>query len=168
MGQLLCASRIRLAIGYITFKTAPPPGVLFGRPGQVSQTNKYRGLKSPYSSCGGSPEPGYPAITLPKLDVVPVDQLLCGFDRGAVILAIELDRPDEFAVIPNDINSILTHLRHPRRSTISSYAIIKIAIRRYGFGHNIKKLFCIEEDLLDRYRPIVLSELTMLANKAAS
>jgi hypothetical protein len=60
-------------------------------------------------------EPGYPAIPLPKLDVVAVDELLGGLNRRFVVRAIKLDSPNEMAVAAKDINPVFTHLRHPCR-----------------------------------------------------
>src|SRR5258708_4189728 len=60
-------------------------------------------------------KPRNPAVALPKFDVMSVDELLCGFNRSIVAGAIELNRPHEMAVVANDINSIVGHLRHPCR-----------------------------------------------------
>jgi hypothetical protein len=74
--------------------------------------------------CAG-PKLGYPAIPLPEfhvlvfhvLHVLALDQLFCGFNRSVVILAIKLNRPDESAVLADDVNAIIHHLRYPRRTT---------------------------------------------------
>jgi hypothetical protein len=56
-------------------------------------------------------EPGDPAVPMPKLNVVTVDELSCGFDCRIVVGAIEVDCPQEVAVAANDVNSIIGHLR---------------------------------------------------------
>jgi hypothetical protein len=71
---------------------------------------------------------------LPKLDIVAVDELLCGFNRGVVVLAIKLDRPHEMTVTANDINSIIAHLRHLYRRKFRNYAILKVPNSLFGSG----------------------------------
>jgi hypothetical protein len=69
------------------------------------------GLSSPCSHrlvFGSDIGPSDPVIPLPKLDIVAVDELPCG---GVVVRAIKLYRPQEMAVIANDINSIIARLR---------------------------------------------------------
>ncbi len=87
---------------------------------------EYCWLKTPLLALCAGPKPGYPAIPLPELHVLafhvlalhvlPVDQLFCGLDRSLVILAIKLNRPDDSAVLADDVHSVIRHLRHPRRT----------------------------------------------------
>jgi hypothetical protein len=53
---------------------------------------------------------GYDAVELPELNVVAVDKLFCGFDRGLVIETIKLNCSNEMAIEANDINPVLGHL----------------------------------------------------------
>jgi hypothetical protein len=79
------------------------------------------------------------AIPLPKLDAVAVHELLCRFNRRVVVGAIKLNHPHKVAVFPNDINSIIGHLRHPRSQKAIDDAITKIAERLFGPGLEMNK-----------------------------
>jgi hypothetical protein len=52
---------------------------------------------------------GYDAVELPELNVVAVDKLFCGFDRGLVIETIKLNCSNEMAIEANDINPVSPH-----------------------------------------------------------
>jgi hypothetical protein len=56
---------------------------------------------------------GYHALALPKLDILAVDELLCGFNGRVVVRAIKLDRADKMAIVADDVNPIIGQLRHP-------------------------------------------------------
>jgi hypothetical protein len=51
------------------------------------------------------------AFPLPKLNIVTVDVLLCGFDCCVIVGALKLDAPHDMAVVAKDINSIIGHQR---------------------------------------------------------
>src|ERR1700687_2215537 len=68
----------------------------------------------------------YYQVALPKLNVMAVDELLCGFNRGLVIGAIEQNRPNEMAVAADNVHSIIGHLRYPCRRKFRPLSVHKI------------------------------------------
>ena len=62
---------------------------------------------------GASIEPRDQAISLPKLNAVPVDVLPCRLDGCFVIGAVKENRFLEMAVSSYDVKPVVDHLRHP-------------------------------------------------------
>jgi hypothetical protein len=58
-------------------------------------------------------ELGYLAVTLPKLNVVPVDKLRCPFHGCFVVGAFDCVRVEKVAVGSDDVNAIVRHVAAP-------------------------------------------------------
>jgi hypothetical protein len=56
-------------------------------------------------------KPDDSAITLPKLNIAAVYELLGGFDGGSIVPAVEFDGFFKLAVAANDIDSVICHSR---------------------------------------------------------
>jgi hypothetical protein len=55
----------------------------------------------------------YPAISLPKLDIVAVHKLYCRFRRCLVVSTVKVHGFGIMAVVPDDVGSIMRHVMHP-------------------------------------------------------
>jgi hypothetical protein len=82
----------------------------------------------------------YHALALPKLDILAVDELLCGFNGRVVVRAIKLDRADKMAIVADDVNPIIGQLRHPAAGSRPDYAFTGIEWRLFGFRLETKTI----------------------------
>ena len=83
---------------------------------------------------------GYHALALPKLDILAVDELLCGFNVRVDVRAIKLDRADKMAIVADDVNPIIGQLRHPAAGSRPDYAFTGIEWRLFGFRLETKTI----------------------------
>ncbi len=77
----------------------------------------------------------YLSILLPKLDIVAVHELLCGFNCRSVVGAIEVYGVPEMAVPADDVGSIIAHVLHPTTRDARS-RIAKKQVCLSGSGPN--------------------------------
>src|SRR5258707_14396776 len=86
---------------------------------------------------GASIEPRDQAISLPKLDIVSVDALLCRLNCRFVVGAIEENRLLEMSVAADDVNSIIRHPRLPSRMNVHNYCFTRFGRCLSGTGLRI-------------------------------
>jgi hypothetical protein len=58
-------------------------------------------------------EPGYLSVSLPKLNVVAVNELLCLFRGLGIVGAFERKRVEEMAVWTDGVNAVFRHVAAP-------------------------------------------------------